>query len=209
MVGLVTWSSVPPADKNEDMGADAAQVFSALLALAALGGAAVTLVALVVSRTGAGWALEVVRMVRETGLWLVAVVTAGAMVGSLWFSESAGYVPCTLCWYQRIAMFSLAVLSCVAAVRHDRNFAVYAIVGASVGLVVSTYHYLIEWFPRLDRGACSVDVPCNTVWFREFGFVTLAFMAGCAFIATIVFSAVVRGGNREQGGPDGRSIATS
>ena len=184
-------------------------MFSALLALAALAGAVVTLVALVAARTGAGWAREVVRMVRETGLWLVAVVTAGAMVGSLWFSESVGYVPCTLCWYQRIAMFSLAVLSSVAAVRRDRNFTVYAIVAASVGLTVSTYHYLLEWFPHWESGVCSVDVPCNAVWFREFGFVTLAFMAGCAFIATIVFSAVVRGGNREEGGPDGQQIATS
>ncbi|MFM9084065.1 MAG: hypothetical protein ACKOQ7_09360, partial [Actinomycetota bacterium] len=71
------------------------------------------------------------------------------------------------------------------------------------------YHYLLEWFPHWESGVCSVDVPCNAVWFREFGFVTLAFMAGCAFLATIVFSAVVRGGNREEGGPDGQQIATS
>ena len=174
------------------MGADAAQVFSAVLSLAALGGALITLVALVVVRTGAGWAGEVVRLVRETGQWLVVAVTAGAMAGSLWFSEHVGYVPCKLCWYQRIAMFSLAVLSLVAALRRDRGFSVYAIVAASVGLVVSTYHYLIEWFPQLESGVCAVDVPCNAVWFREFGFVTLAFMAGSAFIATIVFSAVVR-----------------
>lgn len=190
------------------MEADAAQVFSAVLALSALAGAVITAVALVVSRGGAGWALEVVRIVRETGQWLVFAVTAGAMVGSLWFSERVGYVPCTLCWYQRIAMFSLAVLSLVAALRCDKGFSVYAIVAAAVGLVISSYHYLLEWFPQLETGVCSVDVPCNAVWFREFGFVTLAFMAGCAFIATIVFSVVVRGGTFT-GGSHGQQIATS
>lgn len=190
------------------MEADAAQVFSAVLALSALAGAVITAVALVVSRGGAGWALEVVRIVRETGQWLVFAVTAGAMVGSLWFSERVGYVPCTLCWYQRIAMFSLAVLSLVAALRRDKGFSVYAIVAAAVGLVISSYHYLLEWFPQLETGVCSVDVPCNAVWFREFGFVTLAFMAGCAFIATIVFSVVVRGGTFT-GGSHGQQIATS
>lgn len=191
------------------MGADAAQVFSASLALAALAGAFLTTVALVASRRDAAWAVEIVRIVRETGLWLVFTVTAGSMAGSLWFSEHVGYAPCKLCWYQRIAMFSLAVLSLVAAVRRDRGFTVYAVVAASVGLVVSTYHYLVEWFPRLESGVCSVDVPCNAVWFREFGFVTLAFMAGCAFIATIVFSLVVRAGHDDhRGGPHGQQVAS-
>ena len=190
------------------MGADAAQVFSSVLALAALAGAVVTVVAMVASRAGLGWAVEIVRLVRETGQWLVFAVTAGAMAGSLWFSERVGYVPCTLCWYQRIAMFSLAVLSLVAALRRDRSFSVYAIVAAAVGLAISTYHYFVEWFPQLETGACSVEVPCNAVWFREFGFVTLAFMAGCAFLATIVFSVVVRGGSLT-GGSHGQQITTS
>lgn len=191
------------------MGADAAQVFSASLALATLAGAVVVSVARVAAGRGARWALEVVRIVRETGLWLVFTVTAGSMVGSLWFSEHVGYAPCKLCWYQRIAMFSLAVLSFVAAVRRDNGFTVYAVVGASVGLAVSTYHYLVEWFPGLESGVCSVDVPCNAVWFREFGFVTLAFMAGSAFIATIVFSLVVRAGQGDhRGGPHGQQVAS-
>jgi hypothetical protein len=56
---------------------------------------------------------------------------------------------------------------------------------------VSIYHYLLEWFPEIKSSVCSVDVPCTTVWFREFGFVTLAFMAGCAFIFVIAMSLVM------------------
>ena len=54
---------------------------------------------------------------------------------------------------------------------------------ALVGLVVSTYHYLVEWFPQLESRVCSVDVPCTTVWFRKLGFLTMPSMAGIAFIA--------------------------
>jgi hypothetical protein len=43
----------------------------------------------------------------------------------------------------------------------------------------------------MKSSVCSVDVPCTTVWFREFGFVTLAFMAGCAFIFVIAMSLVM------------------
>jgi len=37
--------------------------------------------------------------------WLVSVV---ATLGSLYFSEISGFIPCELCWYQRILMYPLA-----------------------------------------------------------------------------------------------------
>ena len=189
------------ADKSKQNGrvnTDAVQVFTSLLALATLATAVVVATAGLLAPRGVAVAGEVVALVRDGGLWLVAVITTGAMLGSLWFSESVGYVPCKLCWYQRIAMFSLAVLSWVAALRRDKKFWVYSLVAASVGLVISTYHYLVEWFPQLESNVCSVDVPCNAVWFREFGFVTLAFMAGSAFLATIAVSLVMKGASDEQ-----------
>jgi disulfide bond formation protein DsbB len=85
-------------------------------------------------------------------------------------------------------MYSIAIITFVAALRRDKNIGVYSLVLACVGLVVSTYHYLLEWFPQLESNVCSIDVPCTTVWFRELGFVTLCFMAGSAFIAVISIS---------------------
>ncbi len=169
------------------MNSDTAQVFSALLALATLVGASVTLIA-VLSEGSAQWAAQWLANIRVSGLWLMCSVTTGAMVGSLYFSEHVGYAPCKLCWYQRIAMYSIAIVSFVAALRKDKNIARYSIVLASLGLVVSTYHYLLEWFPQLESNVCSLDVPCTSVWFREFGFVTLCFMAGSAFISAIAIS---------------------
>ena len=66
-----------------------------------------------------------------------------------------------------------------------------ALVLASLGVLVSTYHYLLEWFPQLETNVCSVDVPCTSVWFRGFGFVSLALMAGLAGVFVIVVSAVL------------------
>jgi disulfide bond formation protein DsbB len=85
-------------------------------------------------------------------------------------------------------MYSIAIITFVAALRRDKNIAVYSLVLSVVGLLVSTYHYLLEWFPQLESNVCSIDVPCTTVWFRELGFVTLCFMAGSAFIAVVTIS---------------------
>lgn len=169
------------------MNSDGVQIFSAILGLATLAAGLVTLLAVLLE--GKSEALTAwMQTIRESGLWLMCAVTTGAMVGSLYFSEHVGYAPCKLCWYQRIAMYSIAIITFVAAIRRDKEIARYSIVLASVGLVVSTYHYLLEWFPQLESNVCSLDVPCTSVWFREFGFVTLCFMAGSAFIAVISIS---------------------
>ncbi|MDE0584452.1 disulfide bond formation protein B [Planococcus sp. A6] len=43
--------------------------------------------------------------------WFVSLV---AMLGSLYFSEVQGFIPCELCWYQRIAMYPLVLILGIA-----------------------------------------------------------------------------------------------
>ena len=160
------------------------QTFSALLAVAAMAGSVVLVSCLTVAR-GTAFVGSVLAAVRENSAALWLVLTGTAMAGSLWFSEVAGYSPCKLCWYQRIAMYSVAVISLVALVRREaRTVAPYVLTLALVGLCISAYHYVLEWFPTLESGVCAADVPCTTIWFRKFGFVTLPFMAGVAFVST-------------------------
>ena len=178
--------------QNGRVNQEAFELFSAILALATLAGGIITLAALVFEKS-MSWAGGWLTQVRASGLWIICMITTGAMVGSLYFSEKVGFAPCKLCWYQRIAMFSIAIISFAAALRNDKNIARYTIVLAPLGLIVSTYHYLLEWFPTLETNVCSLDVPCTAVWFRELGFVTLCFMAGCAFITVIAVSlAIIR-----------------
>ena len=178
--------------QNGRVNQEAFELFSAILALATLAAGIITLAALVFEKS-MSWAGGWLTQVRASGLWIICMITTGAMVGSLYFSEKVGFAPCKLCWYQRIAMFSIAIISFAAALRNDKNIARYTIVLAPLGLIVSTYHYLLEWFPTLETNVCSLDVPCTAVWFRELGFVTLCFMAGCAFITVIAVSlAIIR-----------------
>ena len=180
----------PRTRQNGRVNQEAFQLFSAILALAVLVGGLGTFAALVFE-TRMSWASAWLTQVRASGLWIICMITTGAMVGSLYFSEKVGFAPCKLCWYQRIGIFSIAIISFAAALRNDKNIARYTIVLAPLGLIVSTYHYLLEWFPTLETNVCSLDVPCTAVWFRELGFVTLCFMAGCAFITVIAVSLAI------------------
>ena len=172
------------------MNTDAVQIFSAVLAVAVLAVGVITIVG-VLLRTRMAWAASWIEVMDDIALWAISAVATGTMLGSLYFSEIAEYAPCELCWYQRIGIYPVAIMSWIALVRRDRNLGPYWIGLSVAGIAVSIYHYLLEWFPEIKSSVCSVDVPCTTVWFREFGFVTLAFMAGCAFIFVIAMSLVM------------------
>jgi disulfide bond formation protein DsbB len=136
-------------------------------------------------------ARPVLEGVREAAVWLAWLVAAVATGGSLWFSESQNLVPCTLCWYQRIAMYPLTVVLFVGALRRDAGVRWYAVPLAVVGALISTYHYLIEWNPQWEGTSCDVAVPCSVPYFREFGFVSLSFMALCGFVAIVALLLLV------------------
>ena len=125
----------------------------------------------------------------RVGLAIAFLVSTTSMLGSLYFSEIANYEPCRLCWYQRIFMYPISIVLLVALIRRRRDVVPYVLTLALLGSVISVYHYLVEWYPTLESNVCSLDVPCTTVWFREFGFVSLPQMALTGFVT--VFTVLV------------------
>ncbi len=75
-------------------------------------------------------------------------------------------------------MYPLAIVLGIAAFRRDGGIWRYAVPLAATGLAISIYHTFIEWFPNLDAGFCSLEVPCSAAYVTEFGFVGIPFMAG-------------------------------
>lgn len=170
------------------MANEAFELFFALLALLALAGS----LAIVATRLIGGQAgRALVAGLVPLRFAVPALVTSVSMLGSLYFSEAVGYRPCVLCWYQRIAMYSLAIILVIATVRKDRAIAPYAMVLAALGAGIAGYHWLLERWPSLDTGTCSADAPCSVPYFEVFGFVSLAFMAFSAFVTVLVFLWVV------------------
>ncbi len=119
--------------------------------------------------------------------WLVALV---ATAGSLYLSEVAGLVPCRLCWYQRIAMYPLSAILGVAFLRRDTGVWRYALPLTLIGLSISTYHALVQLRPALEVAPCEGEVPCSAQYLKVFGFVSIPWMAGGAFLLISVLLCV-------------------
>jgi disulfide bond formation protein DsbB len=147
----------------------------ALLALAALGG----LAALV----GVQAPLRAMRSALSGyELWAAFAVSAIATGGSLFFSEIAGFVPCELCWFQRICMYPLAILTLLAAVRDDYGLARYLLPLPVVGASVAGYQLLIENGLVREPSACRVGgAGCAAKWIDKFGYMTIPTLSLTAF----------------------------
>jgi disulfide bond formation protein DsbB len=162
------------------------QLFVGLLTVAAAVGAITLVVLRLLAAMGNEGAARLGSSIGDSGVWLAWIVALGATLGSLYFSEVANFSPCRLCWFQRIAMYPLAVILLVGAVRKDPNVRWYAAPLAMIGAAISAWHSLIEWRPSLDNGECEFQGPsCTFVWFREFGF-SLANMALIGFLTILI-----------------------
>jgi len=128
---------------------------------------------------------------QETLILLIWVQALVATLGSLFFSEVMGYVPCELCWYQRILMYPLVIIYGVFAFskRKDLSLALPGLIMSGVGICVSLYHYLIQKVPAFKAAgdACGL-VPCNAEYINYLGFITIPFMALVAFIVIFILT---------------------
>jgi disulfide bond formation protein DsbB len=158
----------------------------AILSILALVAAVALLVYWLVRRRGSGLGGSTADGTADRAwLWPAWIVAATAMGGSLFFSEIAHFVPCQLCWYQRIGMYPLVFLLAIAGWRSDRGIRPYVLTLSVIGAAISVYHVFVQRIPGLPSGSCSLDAPCTAIYVEVFGFVTIPFMAFSAFALII------------------------
>lgn len=133
-------------------------------------------------------------------LWAAFVVASIATGGSLFFSEIANFIPCELCWFQRICMYPLAITTLLAALAGDHRAARYLLPLPLVGAGVSVYHLLVENGVVEQAQACLVSAPggCATKWINEFGYMTIPTLSLTASVLLIGFLALAAAGGDDE-----------
>ncbi|MEF2245749.1 MULTISPECIES: disulfide oxidoreductase [unclassified Paenibacillus] len=116
--------------------------------------------------------------------WGVAFL---ATAGSLYMSEVLHYIPCDLCWIQRIFMYPLALILGIAFFREEYQIIYYALPLAIIGSLFSIYHILVQQFPDTigSLAACEAG-SCIGDYLYWFGFITIPMLALTAFILIII-----------------------
>jgi disulfide bond formation protein DsbB len=123
-------------------------------------------------------------MVRTYGLAIAFFVTTGGTISALVYSEYFGFIPCGLCWLQRIFLFPQVFMLAGAIFYKDTLYARYGIMLSVTGLIIGLYqHYLQMGGSELVRcPVAGVGSDCAKRFMFEFGFITFPLLSAIAFL---------------------------
>lgn len=125
--------------------------------------------------------------------WIIMLVSIGGVATTLLYSEVLGFVPCSLCWLQRVALYSLTIMALVAyGVKDFKHFPLYGIALAIFGIIVAVYQYIYQMVPSEIRESVSLpcladgSADCTKKVMEVFGFVTFPFLSAVLFAFLII-----------------------
>lgn len=149
---------------------------------------AVLVVSLAIKRS------EILNFFAKHALAFSLVVALVATLGSLFYSEIAGYEPCKLCWLQRILMYPQVILLGMAWLKKDQGIVLYNIVLSALGALIAGYHYLLQVgiAPSIGCPAVGYSIDCVQRFVMQFGYITISLMALTAFLLIISFMIILK-----------------
>lgn len=115
--------------------------------------------------------------------WIVAICST---VLSLYFSEIRHFPPCSLCWYQRVLMFPLAIIIPVGILKKDKFLDFYVLPLSILGMLLALYQHLLE-IGIIKQSLCSIGVSCSVKYINWLNVVTLPLLSFIAFSFISIF----------------------
>ncbi len=123
------------------------------------------------------------RFFARYGVVVAFAVAVASLLGSLFYSEFAGFPPCTLCWIQRVCMYPQILLLGIALRRYDAKLVISSLILSAIGGAVAAYNQYLQFGgdPLVPCGVGSSAAACAQRFFIEFGYVTIPMMSLTAF----------------------------
>ena len=115
------------------------------------------------------------------------ILSLSAALFTLVYSEIVGFLPCYLCWYQRIFLFPLPFIFGAAIWHKDRKIVKYTLPLLSVGFLISVYQNFFYYFGEGASLPCDASgVSCYQELVSEFGgYISIPMLALTTFAALI------------------------
>ncbi|KKP87331.1 MAG: putative disulfide formation protein [Parcubacteria group bacterium GW2011_GWC1_35_8] len=125
-------------------------------------------------------------------LMLSFLISLFASVFPLVYSEIINFLPCNLCWWQRVFMFPAPFLFGIALFDKDRRIIKYVASLLSVGFLITVYQNFFYYFGQNSNLPCdATGVSCYQRLVSEFGgYISIPMMALAAFFGLLTLLAV-------------------
>ncbi len=126
-------------------------------------------------------------LVKGWGLFVALVITFSSTTLSLVYSEVFGFIPCGLCWLQRVALFPQVLLLGIALFTKDRLVARYGIGLSIFGIIIGLYQHYLQMggseFAKCPTAGAGAN--CAERILFEFGFITFPLLSVFTFLFLI------------------------
>lgn len=115
------------------------------------------------------------------------IISFSASLFSLVYSEIINFLPCYLCWFQRIFLFPTVFIFASAIWHKDRKIVKYVLPLLSVGFIIAIYQSFFYYFGEGSSLPCDASgVSCYQQLIREFGgYISIPMLALTAFFSLI------------------------
>jgi len=115
------------------------------------------------------------------------LISLVATLGSLFFSEIMHFIPCSLCWYQRIFMYPLVFIFLINLLYPDDKVFKYGMPLVVIGWSISVYHNLLMFgiIPE-NLSPCVQGVPCSVDYINWLGFITIPLLSFFAYTFILI-----------------------
>jgi len=131
-------------------------------------------------------------IIRQHARLIFFLLSAASVVGTLFLQYAGALNPCLLCWWQRIFMYPILIISLIAIVKNTdvSEIADYVLALSVFGGAVALYQHLLQVLPVGALIPCDATGDCAVRSIFEFGYITIPWMALSVF-AVFVFLALV------------------
>jgi len=120
---------------------------------------------------------------------ILRIIFAGAVIGSLLYSNYFDYAPCLLCWYERICIYPIAILLFTENIRKSALLQKQILLLSTTGFIIALFHNYITIFPGTTIDVCGTSgVSCLTRYVYQFGFVSIPLMSAIILVSGVLIS---------------------
>lgn len=131
---------------------------------------------------------------QDVGLLAIFVLSTLAVAGTLLMQYAGGLSPCIFCWYQRIFMYPIPVISLIALIKGQKisDVADYILALSFIGALFALYQHLLQILPQGALIPCDATDDCAIRTIYYFNFVTIPWMAVTVFAAIFLIALIAR-----------------
>ncbi|HUO55878.1 MAG TPA: disulfide bond formation protein B [Candidatus Paceibacterota bacterium] len=141
------------------------------------------------------WRRTVTLWCEKYGILALFLFASISVAATLWMQYDANLAPCIFCWWQRICMYPIVLITFIALIKGARmpDIADYILGLSLLGALIALYQHLLQLLPSGSLIPCDASDDCAIRSVFEFHFVTLPWMAFTVFFAIALIAILARG----------------